>query len=97
MRPLKRILRRANKAFRKQSTFSKIAIGCLSLFLICCLFAIPAAFPSPSSVSGLPSSSPPLKAKEGSWLTLDIVAGQPRSIKLDEKGTETARQRHESR
>ena len=35
----------------------------------------------------------PPKAKEGSWLQLDLVGGQPRNIKLDEKETEAARQR----
>jgi hypothetical protein len=37
------------------------------------------------------------KAKEGSWLTLDIVGGQPHNLKLDEKETDLAHQRHESR
>ena len=37
----------------------------------------------PSSVPGLPSSSPAPKAKEGSWLTLDIiVAGPATSLRL---------------
>jgi hypothetical protein len=35
----------------------------------------------------------PPKAKEGSWLQLDLVGGQPRNITLDEKETEAARQR----
>jgi hypothetical protein len=35
----------------------------------------------------------PPKAKEGSWLQLDLVGGQPRNITLDEKETEVARQR----
>ena len=32
----------------------------------------------------LPRKLLPPKAKEGSWLTLDIVAGQPRNLKLNE-------------
>ena len=35
----------------------------------------------------------PPKAKEGSWLQLDIVGGQPRNIRLDEAETAAARQR----
>jgi hypothetical protein len=35
----------------------------------------------------------PKKSKEGSWLQLDIVGGQPRNITLDEQETEKARQR----
>jgi hypothetical protein len=41
----------------------------------------------------VPRNLLPPKAKEGSWLQLDIVGGQPRNIKLDEKETEDARQR----
>jgi len=43
-----------------------------------------------------PPQTPSPKAKVGSWLKLDIVAGQPRNLKLDEKETESARQRHVS-
>ena len=42
----------------------------------------------------LPRKILPPKAKEGSWLTLDIVGGEPRNLTLDEKETELARQRH---
>ena len=35
----------------------------------------------------------PQKAKEGSWLQLDIVGGQPTNIILDDQETEKARQR----
>ena len=35
----------------------------------------------------------PGKAREGSWLTLDIIGGEPRNIKLDEQETESARER----
>jgi hypothetical protein len=35
----------------------------------------------------------PLKAKEGSWLQLDIVGGQPQNIRLDNKETKAAHQR----
>lgn len=41
----------------------------------------------------VPSKLLPQKAKEGSWLQLDLVGGQPRNITLDEKETEAARQR----
>ena len=41
----------------------------------------------------LPRKLLPPKAKEGSWLTLDIVGGQPRNITLDLKETAAARKR----
>ena len=41
----------------------------------------------------IPRKELPKDAKEGSWLQLDIVGGQPRNITLDEKETESARQR----
>jgi hypothetical protein len=41
----------------------------------------------------IPRKLLPPKTKEGSWLQLDIVGGQPRNIKLDEKETDLARQR----
>ena len=45
----------------------------------------------------LPANSSPQKAKEGSWLTLDIilegdiVGGQPRNIKLEPQATAVTR------
>ena len=36
----------------------------------------------------------PGKAREGTWLTLDIIDGEPRNIKLDEQETESVRERH---
>jgi hypothetical protein len=41
----------------------------------------------------IPRNQLPQNAKEGSWLQLDIVGGQPSNIILDEKETERARQR----
>ena len=41
----------------------------------------------------LPRKLLPPNAKEGSWLQLDIVGGQPRNIKLDLKETAASRQR----
>ena len=41
----------------------------------------------------LPRQVLPSKAKEGSWLTLDIIGGVPRNIKLDEQETESVRER----
>ena len=41
----------------------------------------------------LPRQVLPVKAREGSWLTLDIIGGEPRNIKLDEQETETVRER----
>ena len=41
----------------------------------------------------IPRKQLPQKAKEGSWLQLDIVGGQPSNIIFDEKETEKARQR----
>jgi hypothetical protein len=40
-------------------------------------------------VCAFPRNLLPPKAKEGSWLTLDILGGQPQNIKLDEKETAT--------
>jgi len=41
----------------------------------------------------LPRTQLPPKAKEGSWLTLDIVGGEPRNLTLDEKETAATRKR----
>jgi hypothetical protein len=41
----------------------------------------------------IPRKDLPKAAKEGSWLQLDIVNGQPSNIFLDEQETEAARQR----
>ena len=41
----------------------------------------------------IPRKQLPKGTKEGSWLQLDIVSGQPRNITLDDQATETARQR----
>ena len=40
----------------------------------------------------IPREVLPPKAKEGSWLTLDIIGGEPRNIKFDPQQTETTRQ-----
>ena len=41
----------------------------------------------------VPRMQLPPKAKEGSWLQLDIIGGEPRNIKLDEQETESVRER----
>lgn len=41
----------------------------------------------------LPRKLLPPKAKEGSWLTLEMIGGEPRNIKLDPQATASARQR----
>ena len=41
----------------------------------------------------VPRKQLPPKSKEGSWLLLDLVGGQPQNITLDEKETEAARER----
>ncbi|MBE3142116.1 MAG: DUF3006 domain-containing protein [Thermoplasmata archaeon] len=41
----------------------------------------------------IPRKLLPQKAKEGSWLQLEIVDGEARNITLDEQETEKARQR----
>ena len=41
----------------------------------------------------IPIMQLPFKAKEGSWLTLDLVGGQPCNIKLYKQETESIRER----
>jgi len=50
-------------------------------------------FPDEDQRLNIPRKLLPPKAKEGSWLQLDLVGGQPCNITLDEKETDLARQR----
>jgi hypothetical protein len=41
----------------------------------------------------IPREVLPANAREGSWLTLDLIGGEPRNIKFDPQQTETSRER----